>query len=845
MLDLLNAIALISDSYLNETTNVKKFNSNRPLYEIGKNISDIENIGSKKKQKNNILVAANNGAVPQVPELDLNKKTAEKDNNTKSTDSANPKPASNNSNRCAPNVEILLVDVAINLLQISEPIRVEKLPDGSIVIPELIFKELKLKPKSDKIPMSDCSYGYPLDKQYGITYTLDQEKYFLDIRVPVNAFEVNVIANKESYKLTPETSPPGFFTNYQLYATQTQTKDSFSGILDLTGFNNLGSLTTGVALNKDGSETSVIRTSSYYQKDLPDKMQSFVVGDTVNSDGNWSRAANFFGIRWSKNFQTQPGYIYTPNPIISGSAALPSVVDVYVNNQKTFSQKVNPGPFDITHLPVPGSGAGQVSLIIKDILGNEQVITKNFYQSPLLLAKGENDFSLESGLLRKNYGIKNNDYKDGFVSGTFVHGVTDTISARGRLELQTDRQAAGGDVAFTLGNFALFQATVASSNDDIKGTGNQYGLYIENIGQILKTSVGVKRFDKDFSQFASSSNEIKPKTRTNVIVSFPTFLVNNSINIGYVGQTNWDADPFKNAYIGTGFALPYGANISFTYNKRIDTSNNCGSAAVLTFPLGDYNTRAEHTVDPSGQKLNTYTVSTNLPAGPGMGWNLYNEDLKDNVKANVIVNSNVAQYSGEINVKQGVTTGKRISTNGSVGFLDGETFASRNINGSSFAMVKTGGLKDIKIYNQNNMVAISDNDGTATFPIRPYEKTKIEIKDNEIPLEASAEVLEMYPVAFARSGVMVKFPIKITKNALVKIYLVDDSPIPAGATVNLVNRKDNFIAGRNGEVYLTDLSEKNQVTVTWLENKCELIVEIDPKQSQEQIIGPLKCIFKD
>jgi outer membrane usher protein len=71
-----------------------------------------------------------------------------------------------------------------------------------------------------------------------------------------------------------------------------------------------------------------------------------------------------------------------------GSAALPSVVDVYVNNQKTFSQKINPGPFDITHLPVPGNGAGQVNLVVKDILGNEQIITKNFYQSPILLAKG-------------------------------------------------------------------------------------------------------------------------------------------------------------------------------------------------------------------------------------------------------------------------------------------------------------------------------------------------------------------------------------------------------------------------------------------------------------------------
>jgi len=844
MLDLLNAIAFVTTSYFSEVKEVKNLLTYQTSNEINKSIIEPNNKKLKEEKKKSTQTESN-GTVAQIPELQINKNSSEKDNNNKPPEITVSKPSNSNTNRCAPNVEILLVDVAINLLQISEPIRVEKLQDGSIVLPELIFKELKIKPRTEKIPMSDCSYGYLLDKQYGLTYTLDQEKFFLDIRIPVSAFELNLIANKESYKLKPETGPPGLYTNYQLYATQTKTRESISGVLDLTGFNKLGSLTTGATINKDKQETNIIRTSSYYQKDLPDKMQSFIIGDTVNTDGNWSRTANFFGIRWSKNYATQPGYIYTPNPIISGSAALPSVVDVYVNNQKTFSKKINPGPFDITHLPVPGSGVGKVSLIIKDILGNEQIVTKNFYQSPILLAKGENDFSLESGFLRKNYGLKNNDYQDGFISGTFARGITDSVSTKGRFELQADRKAAGGDIAFTLGNLALFQASVASSNDDKKGTANQYGLYIENIGQILKTSIGVKAFDKDFSQFASNNNETKPKTRINAFVSFPTPLINNNINIGYVSQTNWDTGPFKNAFIGTGFALPYGANLSFSYNKRLDTSNNWSSGIVLTVPFGEYNTRVEHLVEPSGKKLDTYSISTNLPAGPGMNWSLFNEDLQDNIKANITANSNIAQYSGEINIKQGVTTGKRISTSGSVGFLEGEIFASRSINTSSFAVVNTGGLKDIKIYNQNNMVAVTNNKGTATFPIRPYEKTKIEIKDNEIPLEANAELLEMYPVAYARSGVIVKFPIKISKNALVRIHLPNDNPIPAGATVNIINRKENFIAGRNGEVYLTDLSEKNQLIVSWLENRCELNVEIDPQQTYEQIIGPIKCNLKN
>ena len=817
-----------------EPVDAKKILLKEERYEINRNVDGLKNNlvdGEKKTIKENekLKVAQKN------PETEPSKVT----DPPKATE---PPKVRSTAAGCVSDAEILLVDVSINLLQVTEPIRVEKLSNGMLVLPESVFKELKLIPKDGRIKMSDCSFGYQLNTNSGITYDFNPEKFTLDIRVPIDAFELSVFAKKESIKLKPENNNKGAFTNYQLYATQTKTDDSFSGVVDVTGFNKLGSLTAGAVVNKDSRETSIVRTSTYYQKDLPDKMQSFVIGDTVNSDGNWSRSANYFGVRWSRNFSTQPGYIYTPNPIISGSAALPSVVDVYVNNQKTFSQKINPGPFDITHLPVPGNGAGQVNLVVKDILGNEQIITKNFYQSPILLAKGENDFSLESGFLRKNYGTKSNDYQDGFAAGTYVHGLTNSITARGRFELQQDRQAAGGDIALTLGNFALVQASVASSNDGVRGTGNQYGANIENIGQFLKTSIGVKRFDKEFSQFASTSDETKPKTRTNAFVSFPIPIINNNISLGYISQTNWDSDPFKNAYISSGYALPYGANLALSYNKRLDTVNNWGASVVFTLPLGNYNTRYEHTVDPSGKITDSYSLSTNIPAGPGIGWSVINEDLKKNVKTNVTLNSNTAQYSGQINVQDGITTGKRLGVNGTVGVLDREVFASRQVNSSSFAVVKTEGLKDIKIYNQNNMVAITNKSGTAAFPIRPYEKTKIEIKDNEIPLEATTEVLEMYPVAYARSGLLVKFPIKMSKNALVRIHLPNDAPIPAGATVNIASSKENFIAGRNGEVYLTNLSQKNQVTVSWLENKCELTVEIDMAQQQEQIIGPIKCV---
>jgi outer membrane usher protein FimD/PapC len=61
----------------------------------------------------------------------------------------------------------------------------------------------------------------------------------------------------------------------------------------------------------------------------------------------------------------------------------------------------------------------------------------------------------------------------------------------------------------------------------------------------------------------------------------------------------------------------------------------------------------------------------------------------------------------------------------------------------------------------------------------------------------------------------------------------------------MASSKENYIAGRNGEVYLTNLGQKNQLTVSWLENICELTLEVDMAQQQEQIIGPIKCVLKN
>ena len=245
----------------------------------------------------------------------------------------------------------------------------------------------------------------------GLQYKLDSGRLALDITAPAETFEASTLDDGRGGEAPPNKAPPGFYFNYNLNATGSTDSNynSYGAFLEGVAFNGWGSLVSSGVVRGNSDQNELIRADTYWQKDLPGPMETLVLGDTIGSGGAWSRPARFGGIRWARNFALRPGYITFPMPSLSGSAALPSTIDVLVNNQRQQSQTVEPGPFDLTNVPVV-TGAGQINLVVRDMLGVETLVTQSYYTSPRLLAKGLSDFSFEAGALRENYGSQSNDY---------------------------------------------------------------------------------------------------------------------------------------------------------------------------------------------------------------------------------------------------------------------------------------------------------------------------------------------------------------------------------------------------------------------------------------------------
>ena len=118
---------------------------------------------------------------------------------------------------------------------------------------------------------------------------------------------------------------------------------------------------------------------------MPERTVTLRAGDVISRAGAWGRAVRYGGVQYATDFDTQPTLVRTPVQFAAGQATVPSTVDVFVNNALVTQQQVKPGPFSVTNIP-PISGSGDVTLVVRDELGREQVVTRPFYSSPTLCA---------------------------------------------------------------------------------------------------------------------------------------------------------------------------------------------------------------------------------------------------------------------------------------------------------------------------------------------------------------------------------------------------------------------------------------------------------------------------
>ena len=744
----------------------------------------------------------------------------------------------------------LLVDLTVNGVPQPDVVTIEVLEDGTIAVPLEVWHATRLK-AGDTIRLRDGRDAVRLGTVPGVTFRLDAARLLLALDAPASAFEASQIdARPRSGSLLARTGT-GAYIDYDLNVTAIDDGTiTWGGSARAVLFSPAGTLVSGTVLRGanrgPGPRVEAIRTETWFQRDLPGRRESLVVGDAISGASAWSRQVRFGGIRIARNFALAPDLITYPLPALTGSAALPSTVDVLVSGQSVQRGiPVAPGPFALRNVPTI-TGDGRVNLIVRDLAGIETVITRDFYLSPSLLAVGLSDYSFEAGALRRRFGEANFSYGPAFLAGSWRQGIAPSLTVGGRVELQGARQAAGVEVDATVASLAAVRGAVGwawTAEDDFgpRRLGGRYLVGVDRQTASYGLFAQAEWQDNGFTPFGRIGPERLMRSR---IQAGANARFGPALNLGvrYVDQRWRDGEENRLIAATASLRLPGRFTASAYATDRLDRTRGWSVGISLTRSFSGLTTaRLAADRDQDGNWSETLSARRSPPLGPGLGWQMEARDGADrSLRGGVVANADFGQFTAEGYVDDH-SSALRFGARGSIGWLADTAFAAREIGDRAFAVVQLEGLDGVSVRRSNQPVATTGKRGLAVVTgLLPYQTNRIAVDPGQLPLDVTIGDTGTEVVPYARTGLVVKFPVHRSRNALAVLLQGQSTPVPLGARATLDGGAE-FIVGRGGEVYLSDLGAENVLDVRWEGHACRVRLPALPVGEAEPRLAPVLC----
>jgi len=732
-----------------------------------------------------------------------------------------------------------IVEVTVNGQDTRATLVVRRDSAGALLIRELDLAQLRLRvPAVDSISIDGQRY-YRFDAAMGAEVVIDDSSQSVGLMLPPSAF-VETRTPVDSLDV-PAVTPagPGGFINYDLYAERGGGESNLGAIVEAGAFGSFGVLASTALGQRADTTKSVVRLDSTWTRDLPERLETLRVGDSISAAGAWGQAARFGGVKFGTNFSTQPTLVTTPLLSAQGDAILPSTVDVFVNGQRVASKDVAPGPFTIDRVPAI-NGAGQMQVVVTDALGRQQVISQPYYNGPSLLRAGLNEYSLDAGAIRRDYAIQSNDYGDFMMAATLRRGVTDHFTAEVHTEGDSGgARAAGLDAALQVGTFGVATLTAAAGGEDAAGWLGGVGL--QRNGPRFSLFAQLRFTSEDFSQLGTLERTDPPKQRTFGGLGFGLGQYGN-LQLSYGQQTYWTGS--SSTIFGLSHSVTLGdlGYLSFIANHASGDDSSTNVFLNWTLPLGERRTASlgiENATGYDGEEELKVTASLqkSVPAGAGAGYYIAmasNEDAQLDYYyqgAAGLVGAEYARRNGQ--------DGWRANASGGLALTSAGIMPARRLD-ESFAVIQLADYPDMTVYLENQPVGRTDRKGRVLLDsLQPYETNTVSVDPLELPFDASLAAPAMTVTPAYRSGPVVEFPVVRASAATFRLVQADGTPVPAGATVT--TRHERVPVARNGLVYLTAAQGDQRATAQWPDHHCSFGFSRPVQAGPQPDLGDLTC----
>jgi outer membrane usher protein len=737
---------------------------------------------------------------------------------------AGPSPAESND-------ETLYLDVQVNGRSIG------KIGEFTLRHGALWARPDELRDLGFRVPVSRASETgglVALSDLPGLTSVLDEKSQVLQVTASDSALLpalLQPLGREPAGSRRVIESGSGVTLNYDTVGTFSGGQKGGSGSFETRAFSPWGILSSewlayaGATPGPTGSNSAIRLDSAYTFADV-NTLRRYSLGDFINGGLSWTRPVHLEGVQINSDFSMRPDLVTFPVPTITGSAAVPSTVNVLTDGNLAASSQIAPGPFEVPQLPVV-EGAGTISMTVTDAMGQQVTVAQPFYASSTMLAPGLQTFAVQAGLVRRYWGSVSNDY--GKLAGAAIYrrGLTPKFTIEGSAEGTPGAFMAGAGAVTQIGNLGVVNFAVAPSFGSGQA-GAQFSAGAQRIGRVFSLGASAIIADRNYRDVASENGDGVPRKQLSAFtgLSLRKF---GSGGLAYAA-VNMDPSPVplqQNAnpaqhsqIVSANYSLQ--VHHVFLYATEFRDLVNKGSSGVqigLTIPFGK-----RDSVTASGGSDGSAQIDVQQPAPIVGDWGY---------QAYVSAGDSIDSDSG-------VTT-VRLETQGAFSFVDGELFPSNSIY-DSFAVVDTGPMAHVHVLQENRDVGSTNSSGRLLVPdMRAFDLNQISIAPTDIPPDVTIDVASRQVRPQDRSGVVLKFPIKFSHGALLR--LVDEAgvAVPLGSTATL--RATGVVVPVGYDAYVEDLSPHNQLAVEFPDGRrCVAAFDYAPVTGEIPSIGPLRCL---
>jgi outer membrane usher protein len=712
----------------------------------------------------------------------------------------------------------------------------------------------------------DAAGRIRLDRLPNVSYQYDETGQAMRFTAPDAARAPRVLNTRSADQNAPNgQSGYGAVLNYTLFANF-QDKSFFSipfyqgvaGTFDGRLFSPYGTITQSFTARSTPVDAmpNVLRLDTRWTYSDPRSLVTYRAGDVISGGLSWTRPIRLGGLQAERNFTLRPDLVTMPLPELSGSAAVPSTVEIYANNARTFSQQVDSGPFQVTGLPL-ATGPGEARIIVRDALGRETVTQVPFYSSPRLLAHGLTDFSLEAGYPRNFYGTFSDSYNRHVVgSATARHGLTNGLTLEAHGEGGAGLGNGGLGAVFGLGSFGVGSAALAGSRYGDEWGGQvaaalEFGLFgLRVYANSQRTfgryqdvaSVTAKLGKLDGFLFPVASSQ-PPVQLDQVSVAIPLGKNSSYLNLNY-GRVRYTGDQhYRIAGVSYSRTVPFSGTLAVNGYKDLDNKGSYGLFASLSFPLGptiSATAGVQSTAD--GVSLAADVIKMQGPEVGDYGWRI--RDSEGGVRQRAAAAAYRTPYT---QLQAGVQQFDRTSqitaqADGAIAALGGGVFFANRID-DAFAVVDTG-VPDVTVYSQNRPVGVTDRSGRILVPsLHSWQPNEITLDPTNLPVDVDMPETSRKIVPAERSGVVVDFGGSADgQAALVSFRDASGQFLPAGSSGRLGEAGEPFVIGYDGEAYVRGIGSSNRAVITTPSGAtCEADFAFTPSPGTQVQLRDIAC----